>query len=72
MLLFRYLEQKNVFDRYYKQHLTKRLLSNRSRSEEAEKNMILRLKTEYGRQFTCELDAGISVITEHLIEKVYL
>ncbi len=71
-MLFRYLEQKNVFDRYYKQHLTKRLLLNRSRSEEAEKNMILRLKTEYGRQFTCELDAGISVITEHLIEKVYL
>ena len=56
MMLFRYLEEKDVFERYYKQHLAKRLLLNKSASEDAEKNMISRLKTECGCQFTCKLE----------------
>ncbi|CAF0979716.1 unnamed protein product [Adineta ricciae] len=56
MILFRYLEEKDVFERYYKQHLAKRLLLNKSASDDAEKNMISRLKTECGCQFTCKLE----------------
>ena len=56
MILFRYLEEKDVFERYYKQHLAKRLLLNKSTSDDAEKNMISRLKTECGCQFTCKLE----------------
>ena len=44
MVLFRFLQEKDVFERYYKQHLAKRLLLNRSVSDDAEKNMISKLK----------------------------
>lgn len=44
MVLFRYLQEKDVFERYYKQHLAKRLLLNKSLSDDAEKNMISKLK----------------------------
>jgi cullin 3 len=44
MMLFRYLEEKDVFERYYKQHLAKRLFLNKSSSHDTEKNMISRLK----------------------------
>ena len=44
MVLFRYLQEKDVFERYYKQHLAKRLLLNKSLSDDSEKNMISKLK----------------------------
>jgi cullin 3 len=44
MVLFRFLQEKDVFERYYKQHLAKRLLLNKSISDDAEKNMITKLK----------------------------
>lgn len=56
MVLFRYLQEKDVFERYYKQHLAKRLLLNKSMSDDAEKNMISKLKTECGCQFTLKLE----------------
>jgi cullin 3 len=56
MVLFRYLQEKDVFERYYKQHLAKRLLLNKSVSDDSEKNMISKLKTECGCQFTSKLE----------------
>ncbi len=56
MVLFRYLQEKDVFERYYKQHLAKRLLLNKSLSDDSEKNMITKLKTECGCQFTSKLE----------------
>ncbi len=44
MVLFRFLQEKDVFERYYKQHLVKRLLLNKSISDDAEKSMITKLK----------------------------
>lgn len=44
MVLFRYLLEKDVFERYYKSHLAKRLLLNKSVSDDSEKNMISKLK----------------------------
>lgn len=56
MVLFRYLQDKDVFERYYKQHLAKRLLLGKSISDDSEKNMISKLKTECGCQFTSKLE----------------
>ncbi|KAK4402969.1 Cullin-3A [Sesamum angolense] len=38
MMLFRYLQEKDVFEKYYKQHLAKRLLSGKTVSDDAEKS----------------------------------
>lgn len=56
MMLFRYLQEKDVFEKYYKQHLAKRLLSGKSVSDDAEKSLIVKLKTECGYQFTLKLE----------------
>ncbi|KAJ3164196.1 Cullin-3 [Geranomyces variabilis] len=52
--LFRFVEEKDIFERYYKQHLAKRLLFGKSVSEDAEKSMIGKLKVECGYQFTAK------------------
>ncbi|XP_050426064.1 cullin-3-like [Adelges cooleyi] len=56
LVMFRFLQEKDVFERYYKQHLAKRLLLNKSVSNDNEKNMISKLKTECGCQFTSKLE----------------
>lgn len=38
MMLFRYLQEKDVFEKYYKQHLAKRLLSGRAVTPRAPSN----------------------------------
>lgn len=43
-MLFRFIREKDVFERYYKQHLTKRLIMGKSSSEDAEKSFIAKLK----------------------------
>lgn len=63
MVLFRYLQEKDVFERYYKQHLAKRLLLNKSLSDDSEKNMISKLKTECGCQFTSKLEGMFKDMT---------
>uniref|UniRef100_A0A667XA51 Cullin 3 n=1 Tax=Myripristis murdjan TaxID=586833 RepID=A0A667XA51_9TELE len=47
MVLFRFMQEKDVFERYYKQHLGRRLLSNKSVSDDSEKNMISKLKPHF-------------------------
>eukprot|EP00066_Takifugu_rubripes_P025487 XP_011614753.1 PREDICTED: cullin-3-like [Takifugu rubripes] len=56
LMLFKFLQEKDVFEKHYKQHLSDRLLSNTGVSDEIEKSMILRLKTECGFQFTAKLE----------------
>lgn len=63
MVLFRYLQEKDVFERYYKLHLAKRLLLNKSLSDDSEKNMISKLKTECGCQFTSKLEGMFKDMT---------
>ncbi|XP_059060667.1 cullin-3 isoform X2 [Achroia grisella] len=63
MVLFRFLQEKDVFERYYKQHLAKRLLLNKSVSDDSEKNMISKLKTECGSQFTSKLEGMFKDMT---------
>lgn len=45
-----------MFEKYYKQHLAKRLLGGRTTSDDAEKSFILKLKTECGYQFTSKIE----------------
>jgi cullin 3 len=53
--IFRYLQDKDVFEDFYKQHLAGRLLAGPI-SEDVEKNMIAKLKAECGHQFTSRLE----------------
>ena len=56
MSLFRFLSEKDVFEKYYKIHLSKRLLFNRSSSDDAEKLFVVKLKTECGYQYTSKIE----------------
>ncbi|KAJ9117605.1 hypothetical protein QFC22_004455 [Naganishia vaughanmartiniae] len=56
IVLFRFIIDKDIFERYYKSHLAKRLLNNRSVSEDAERNMVAKLKVESGYSFTQKLE----------------
>ena len=52
----RYLQDKDVFERFYKQHLGKRLLMGKVTSDESERSLLSKLKTECGYQFTSRLE----------------
>lgn len=56
MTLFRFLNDKDVFERYYKLHLTKRILHSRTASSDAERSMISKLKTECGYLYTSKME----------------
>lgn len=75
MVLFRFLQEKDVFERYYKQHLAKRLLLNKSVSDDSEKNMISKLKVRISIiLFISELALLICIIMKlilHIIMQKY-
>lgn len=50
--LYRHLNEKDMFEKYYKNHLAKRLLFGKSVSEDTERNMLCKLKIESGSAFT--------------------
>ncbi|KAG8876272.1 Cullin-3 [Tulasnella sp. 332] len=54
--VFRFVDERDVFERYYKSHLAKRLLQGRSISDDAERGMLAKLKVECGFQFTQKLE----------------
>ncbi|ORY31654.1 Cullin [Naematelia encephala] len=56
IILFRFLTDKDKFERYYKIHLARRLLYGRSASDDAERGMVAKLKVEMGFQFTQKLE----------------
>ncbi|ORX40451.1 Cullin [Kockovaella imperatae] len=56
IILFRFLHDKDKFERYYKNHLARRMLYGRSASDDAEKGMVAKLKVEMGFQFTQKLE----------------
>jgi cullin-4 len=56
MVLFRFINGKDVFEAFYKKDLAKRLLLGKSASIDAEKSMISKLKTECGSGFTSKLE----------------
>jgi hypothetical protein len=50
------LQDKDIFEGFYKNSLAKRLLDQRSANEDAEKMLIVKLKEECGFQFTQKLE----------------
>lgn len=54
--IFRYLQDKDIFEGFYKTSLSKRLLDARGIVEEAEKSLVLKLKEECGFQYTQKLE----------------
>ncbi|PYI16341.1 cullin-4B [Aspergillus violaceofuscus CBS 115571] len=55
--LFRFVHGKAVFEAFYKNDLARRLLMGRSASDDAEKSMLSKLKTECGSSFTHNLES---------------
>jgi len=63
MILFRFLQEKDSFEEYYKRHLARRLLNQKSASDDSEKMMISKLKSECGCQFTSKLEGMFKDMT---------
>ena len=55
--LLRYVQDKDMFERYYKKHLSRRLLMKRSVSMDAERQMISKMKLEVGNTFTQRIES---------------
>jgi len=53
---FRYLQEKDLFERYYKSHLARRLLGGKTEDDEHESAFLRKLKQECGVQFTSKLE----------------
>ena len=56
MVLFRYVQSKDVFQAFFRTDLAKRLLLGKSASMDLEKLMIAKLKQECGASFTSKLE----------------
>lgn len=65
MIVFKYIEDKDVFQKYYSKMLAKRLVQHMSASDDAEASMISKLKQACGFEYTSKLqrmfqDIGVS------------
>jgi len=70
MVLFKYLEDKDVFQTFYTTKLSKRLIHGVSASDESEASMISKLKEACGFEYTNKLQrmfTGIFIVIEVLI-----
>lgn len=56
IVLLRYVTDRDMFERYYQKHLARRLLQGKSESQDAEKEMISRMKQEMGNHFTTKFE----------------
>jgi len=65
MVVFKYIEDKDVFQKFYSKMLAKRLVQHQSASDDAEASMISKLKQACGFEYTSKLqrmfqDIGVS------------
>lgn len=56
MMLFRFIDGKDIFEAFYTKELAKRLLLNKSASVDAEKAMLSKLKQECGPNYTRKME----------------
>ncbi|CAH8517237.1 unnamed protein product [Heterobilharzia americana] len=56
MILFRFIDGKDIFEAFYTKELAKRLLLNKSASVDAEKAMLSKLKQECGPNYTRKME----------------
>ena len=66
--LFTYLDDKDFFGEVFRNQLAKRLLNQKSASEDLEKSMLSKLKVQVGTQFTSKMEGmlnDLSTALEH-------
>ncbi|EGD76684.1 hypothetical protein PTSG_08035 [Salpingoeca rosetta] len=61
--IFSFLQDKDVFQKFYSRHLARRLIQQTSVSEEAEQDMIGQLKAMCGFEFTSKLQRMFTDVT---------
>ncbi|KAK4478844.1 hypothetical protein RD792_014345 [Penstemon davidsonii] len=73
IVFFRYLQEKDVFQMYYKEHLAKRLISGETSFKDVDTRFILKLKSECGTQFTSEFEEMLTdiQISQDIMEGFY-
>lgn len=68
--LFSYLTDKDVFADIYRNQLAKRILNQRSNSDDLERLMVSKLKLRCGSQFTGKMEGmlnDLAVASEHQV-----
>ena len=63
MIVFNYIEDKDVFQKFYGKALAKRLIQQTSASDDAEATMITKLKTVCGFEYTTKLQKMFQDVT---------
>lgn len=61
--VFKYLEDKDIFQKFYSKYLAKRLISGKIITEDTEKSMISKFKTLCGMEFTSRFQTMITDLT---------
>jgi cullin 1 len=61
MIVFKYIEDKDVFQKFYSKNLARRLVNEQSSSDQMEAEMISQLKTACGTEYTNKLQRMITV-----------
>ena len=67
MVVFKYLEDKDVFQKFYSKMLANRLVQHQSASDEAESNMIAKLKHACGFEYTSKLQRMYQVSVNYTL-----
>ncbi|KAM7511343.1 hypothetical protein LguiB_010218 [Lonicera macranthoides] len=63
MMLFRYLQEKDVFEKYYKQHLAKRLLSGKTVSDDTSQDTMKAFYAAVGAELAEGPTLAVQVLT---------
>lgn len=66
MVVFKYIEDKDVFQTFYSKMLAKRLIHSTSASEDLEGVMIGKLKSTCGYEYTSKLQRILYLLTDRL------
>lgn len=71
MVVFKYIEDKDVFQKFYSKMLAKRLVQHMSASDDAEASMISKLKQACGFEYTSKLQRmfQVSIFLQKLLLK---
>lgn len=71
MVVFKYIDDKDVFQKFYSKMLAKRLVHHTSASDDAEASMISKLKQACGYEYTIKLQRMFQVCIEYSAPHVW-
>lgn len=63
MIIFKYIEERDVFQKFYFRMLARRLVNDQSASDDAEANIISKMKEVCGFDYTSKLHKIIQDMT---------